>query len=169
MTVPNRMKEIIISIFVPDMHLDRYDLDTKSNFLSFEFHSVGPKGKIRKIIQFKKLVAPDSKNDIYNLAFGDYHESEDRIDDLAVSNNKDSEKILATVAAAVISFTDKHPDALVFARGSTPSRTRYYVMGIGRHLPEITKSFEIWGALSEKDWELYKTNRPYNALLAKRR
>jgi len=151
------------------MNLDCYDLDTKSNFLSFEFHSSGPKGKIKKIIQFKKLIAPDTQNGIYNLAFGDYNEAADKIDDLVVSNNKDSEKVLATVATAVVYFTDEYPDALVFVQGSTPSRTRYYLMGITKHLQEISNSFEIWGALSDSEWELFEKSRPYKALLAKRK
>src|SRR5438105_2463318 len=103
------------------MNLKHYELDAKPDFLSFEFCSLGPKGRIVKHIQFRKLDAPDSQNDIYNLAFGDYDEKEGRIDDLVVSNNKDSEKILATIANAVVTFTDRHPDAIVFARGSTPA------------------------------------------------
>src|SRR5688572_9959597 len=99
------------------MNLDHYDFDTKSNFLSFEFYSSGPKGKIKKIIQFKKIIASGAQNDIYNLAFGDYNETEDKIDDLVISNNKDSEKVLATIAEAVVSFTDEYPEALVFCAG----------------------------------------------------
>ena len=86
------------------------------------------------------------------MAFGDYNESKDRIDDLIVSDNKDSEKILMTVATAVVSFTDEHRDILVFARGSTPSRTRYYIIGITKHLAKISQAFEFWGALPKKEW-----------------
>jgi hypothetical protein len=151
------------------MNLEHYDLEAKAGFLQFEFSSVGPKGTITKVIQFRKLVTPESQDEIYNLAFGDYDQTEKRIDDLVVSNNKDSEKILATVATAVVVFTDKHPNVLVFARGSTPARTRYYIMGITKYLKEITSSFEIWGALGEREWELFRKNRPYKALLAKRK
>src|SRR5258706_7276396 len=109
------------------MNLNIYDLDTKSNFLSFEFYSEGPKGKIKKIVQFRKLLVHNSQNDIYNLAFGDFNEEEGKIDDLVVSDNKDPEKVLATVATAVLSFMKQNPGAWVFAQGSTYSRTRYYI------------------------------------------
>jgi len=149
------------------MNLNSYDLDTKSNFLSFEFYSEGPKGKIKKVIQFRKLIVPGAENDIYNLAFGDLNEEEGTIDDLVVSDNKDSEKVLATVATAVMSFMKENPDVWVFAQGSTHSRTRYYTMGITKHLTEIYGSFEIWGALSDSEWELFRKNRPYKALLVR--
>lgn len=151
------------------MNLDSYDLDTKPDFLNFEFFSEGPKGRIKKIIQFRKVIALDFPDPIYNLGFGDFNEEEGRIDDLVVSNNEDSEKVLATVAAAVALFADNHPGALVFAQGSTSSRTRFYVMGISKYLREITSSFEIWGSLNTVEWELFSKNRPYKALLARRK
>ncbi len=76
---------------------------------------------------------------------------------------------MATVANATISFTNRYPTAYVFAKGSTPSRTRFYVMGILRNLKEITDLFEIWGAVSETEWELFEKNKVYLALLAKRK
>ncbi len=147
------------------MNLDTYNLGSKPGFLSFEFTSEGPKGKIRKIIQFNKIIG---QNNTYNLGFGDSDE-EGNMDDLVVSNNKDSQKILVTVATSVIIFTDNYPNALVLAQGSTPSRIRYYTMGISKHLQAIAGKFEIWGALSENEWELFRKNRPYKALLAKRK
>jgi hypothetical protein len=97
------------------MNLNSYHLDSGPGSLTFEFYSEGPKGKIKKIIQFKKLVAPESPHDIYNLAFGDLKEN-GKIDDLSISDNKDSEKVLTTVATAVIAFTNKHPDVLISRR-----------------------------------------------------
>lgn len=126
-------------------------------------------GRIKKVIQFRRVIAPHSSNPIYNLGFGDFNEEESKIDDLIVSNNKDSEKVLVTVAAAVTLFTDKYPNALVFAQGSTSTRTRFYVMGISKYLHEITSSFEIWGSLNETEWELFRKNEPYKALLARRK
>ena len=59
------------------------------------------------------------------------------MDDLAVSNNGDSEKVLATVVAAVYAFYDKHPDAWIFASGSTSTRIRLYRMGMTKYFDEI--------------------------------
>jgi hypothetical protein len=151
------------------MNLDHYKFDADSKLLSFEFISEGPKGRIKKIIQFTKLTAPYSTEPIYNLGFGDYNEAKGKIDDLVVSNNGDSEKILATVAAGVILFLEMYPNAQVFAQGSTPSRTRFYIMGISKNLNEIKNVLEILGAISENEWEFFKENRPYTALLVKRK
>jgi hypothetical protein len=45
--------------------------------------------------------------DLYNLAFGDKNLDTGDLNDLAISNNGDSEKVLATVVAAVYAFTNK--------------------------------------------------------------
>jgi hypothetical protein len=148
------------------MNQGPYTIHSTSNFLSFEFFSEGPRGTIKKIIQFKKLSTLDG-NEVYNLGFGDYDPEKGEINDLIVSDNKDADKILTTVAYAVVSFTAKYPNAAVFAQGSTPSRTRFYIMGVAKHVKLLSEEFEIWGGLNEGGWELFKKNRPYNALLVK--
>ena len=151
------------------MNLAKYDIDIKPDFKSFEFFSEGPKGKIKKVIQFTRINGLNTLSDTYNLGFGDYDEGKGRIDDLIVSDNKDSEKVLSTVATAVILFTNKYPKASVVAQGSTPARMRYYIMGIARHLPEIIGEFEIWGAIGKNNWEPFRKNMPYLALLVNRK
>lgn len=84
------------------------------------------KGAIRKLIEFQATTDPD----VYNLAFGDKDPLTDDINDLAVTNNGDTEKVLATVIAALYVFFDNYPAAYVYATGSTETRTRLYRMGI---------------------------------------
>jgi hypothetical protein len=150
------------------MNLDRYQIDVNPDFQDFEFSSVGPKGTIRKMVRFTRMEIQISTREIYNLCFGDHNKTEDTIDDLIVSDNKDSQLILATVAAAIVKFTDKNPETLIFAQGSTPSRTRYYIMGISSKIEEIRDFFEIWGYLDDR-WEQFQRNKRYTALLAKRK
>src|SRR6185436_16152391 len=114
------------------MHLTRYNCKTNPSFLDFEFISEGPKGNIKKIIRFTLI-----DNFVYNLAFGDLDEFTGQINDLAITDNKDSRKVLATVAYAVYDFTSHYPGALVIAKGSTAARTRLYRMGINNHWNEI--------------------------------
>jgi hypothetical protein len=57
------------------------------------FVSEGPNGKIPKLVQY----TPTNLKDLYNLAFVDENEENGEIDGLAVSNNEDSEQVLATV------------------------------------------------------------------------
>jgi hypothetical protein len=108
------------------MKVEKYQLKSESNLTTFEFISEGPKRLKRKKIQFQWTSTPN----LYNLAFGDTNPETGEIDDLVVSNNSDSEKVFATVVAAVYAFFDKHPEAYVYATGSSDARTRLYRIGI---------------------------------------
>ncbi len=110
------------------MQLDKYALKAESSLTVFEFISEGPNGLIYKLIQFQDTNQPN----VYNLAFGDKNSETGELDDLAVSNNGDTDKVLATVVAALYAFFDKYPDAFVYATGSTSARTRLYRIGISR-------------------------------------
>ena len=99
---------------------------------------------------------------MYNLAFGDKNPGTGDIDDKVVSNNGDSEKVLATVVATVYAFSDKYPDSWIFATGSTKARTRLYRIGIAKYLEEIKSDFEIYG-LIENEWELFRKEVEYDA------
>ena len=104
------------------MKIAKYQLTAGYELLSYEFISEGPKGQIPKRIQFTLV----NRQGVYNLAFGDKDPETGEIDGKVVSNNADSERVLATVVSAVFAFLDKHPDAWVFASGSTAARTRLY-------------------------------------------
>jgi hypothetical protein len=150
------------------MNQDPYYLETSPDFLDYEFTSFGPKGNVKKIVRFSAMDIDDSIFEIYNLAFGDYNKEDNKIDDLVVTDNKDALKVLASVAAAVISFFDKYPGCLVFLKGSTPVRTRYYLMSIAAHIEKIESGVELWGCIDD-EWELFKSNKPYIALLASKK
>ena len=146
------------------MRLDRYQLKSSEDLRAFEFISEGPKGRIIKWIQFEK-----SKNgNLYNLAFGDKKEGVDEIDDKVVTDNKDSQKVLATVAVSVLKFTEKYPEAWIFATGSTDSRTRLYQMGISQNLNELEQYFDIYGYF-KGEWVKFEKNVPYESFLVNRK
>ena len=111
------------------MNLDHYNLLTDAKATTFAFTSVGPKGSIPKLIQFRPF--PSSR--LYNLAFGDRIGQTTDLDDSTVSDNGDTEKILATVVHAIYEFTTRYPDAAVYATGSTTARTRLYKMSLTKH------------------------------------
>ncbi|WP_187293434.1 DUF6934 family protein [Dyadobacter fermentans] len=125
----------------------------------FEFFSEGPHGRIRKLVEFSRTEAAN----VYNLGFGDFDKFSGCIDDLAVTNNGDSTKVLATVATTVYEFTSAYPDAIIFATGSTKSRTRLYRIGINRHLTEIQRDFVIFGSTNYLIWQEFVPGRDYNA------
>jgi len=144
------------------MKLDKYELKSGEQLEVFEFVSVGTKGKIPKLVQY----TPTNYKDLYNLGFGDKNIETGEIDDNIISNNGDSEKVLATVVATLYAFIDKHNEAMVYATGSTKSRTRLYRMGITKYLDEIKQDFEIYGEL-ESGWEEFQKDVEYEAFLVK--
>lgn len=99
---------------------------TEDKFTIYEFVSEGPKGSIKKIVEYTETATEN----VYNLGFGDYDESTKSINDLSVTNNSDSLKVLATVASTVYAFMEKHPNSYILATGSTNVRTRLYRIGI---------------------------------------
>lgn len=145
------------------MQLPAYQYKTNDSFLDYEFISEGPKGRIKKVVRFTQIT-----HSVFNLGFGDLDEESGEISDLAVSNNNDSRKVLATVAATVNDVTIKYPGIWVVAKGSTLSRTRLYRMGITNHWAEISADFEIYG-LKEENWEPFEQCRDYEAFLVRRK
>lgn len=60
---------------------------------------------------------------------------------------------MATVAATVYAFIEKHQNAWMFATGSTNVQTRKYRMGITNNLVEIKEDFEVYGFTQDGIWE----------------
>ena len=121
------------------MLLDRYELKAGSNLTTFEFISEGKKGKIVKVIQFQQM---DFDN-LYNLAFGDKINDAEKLDDLVISDNGDTEKVLATVVSAIYAFAEHYPDCWIYATGSNSVRTRLYRMGINKYFEIVIADFDI--------------------------
>ncbi len=146
------------------MHLPQYELKTGAQFELYEFVSEGPKGRITKLVKYSPI---ENNPLLYNLAFGDKNEDTGDIDDTVVSNNEDSEKVLATVVATIYAFTEKYPDHMVYATGSTLSRTRLYQRGITRYIEHVRQDFEIYG-LRGKSFEAFRKGTNYDGFLVKR-
>lgn len=146
------------------MKIEKYALKAESSLTVFEFVSEGPNGLIRKLILFQETNQPD----VYNLAFGDKNAGTGEIDDFAISNNGDTDKVLATVVAALYAFFDKHPAAFVYATGSTKARTRLYRMGITRFYQEMRKDFDLYGQIGDEFYE-FEVGKEYGGFLAQRK
>lgn len=146
------------------MKVERYNLKTSSKGRRYEFVSEGPKGVIRKLIEFQETYDPG----LFNLAFGDRDPLTEELDDLNVSDNGDTQKVLATVVAAVYAFCDQHPDIYVYASGSTKSRTRLYRMGITKYLEEMRQDFHLYGQVGD-DFIDFDPGMDYDGFLAQRK
>ncbi len=123
------------------MKLPKYPLASGDKFTTYEFISEGPRGLIHKLVQFRET----NLKGVFNLAFGDKDMKTGEINDTVISNNNDSEKVIVTVVSTIYAFTDKYPDAWIYATGSTEARTRLYRMGITKYFSEVIDDFEILG------------------------
>ena len=93
------------------------------------------------------------------------NEETNEIDDLSVTNNGDSEKVLSTVVSTIFAFTQKYPNAIILVTGSTSARTRLYRMGIANHLHEIELYFVVYGLTEIGEWEKFLVGENYEAFL----
>jgi len=146
------------------MLADHYQVETAADFLSFEFVSVGPRGRVIKAVRYTSI----GFNQFYNLGFGDKDPVSGYLSDTTVINNGDSQKVLATVASTLYTFTKRYPQATVVAAGSTEARTRLYRIGIASNLAAIEADFVVLGLLAD-EWEPFRRDVAYSAFLAYRK
>jgi hypothetical protein len=144
-----------------------YDFKMSEQLWSYEFYSEGPKGRIKKVIQF----IPFNMDGLtcINLGFGDWDNENKLFDDSIITDNKDSLKVLVTVAQTVLEFTNSFPDAIVHVKGSTPSRTSLYQIGITKNWLEISRLFNVYGYTTNNQWQLFLKNVNYNAFMVYRK
>ncbi|MGK6352229.1 DUF6934 family protein [Parapedobacter sp. DT-150] len=142
---------------------DRYHIEIDDKHTVYEFTSVGPRG-VHKIVKYSET---NLKN-LFNLGFGDKNLETNEVDDLVVTNNGNSQKVLATVTATVYHFTNHYPGVSIIATRSTKARTRLYQMGISNNLDDIEKDFQIYG-LKSKKWERFNKKTTYEAFIVKRK
>lgn len=148
------------------MNQPYYTYYNSGNFLDYEFYSDGPRGKIKKVVRF----TPRNAGGVtyFNLGFGDWNETKKRIDDRAISNNQDRDKILATVALMVLEFTEHFPDVWVYAQGTTSSRTRLYQMGISKYWKDIKPLLHVYGYVAGQ-WQPFRKSVTYEAFIVHRK
>ncbi len=104
---------------------------------------------------------------MYNLAFGDYDESTGEINDSAITNNGDGQKVLFYRGLNGIRIHRRIPRCLDLCRNSQ-GRTRLYRIGIATNLIAILVDFEVYG-LQDEVWEEFVIGMPYGAFLVRRK
>jgi hypothetical protein len=139
-----------------------YPLTASADSLTFTFQSLSTDKTVQKEIQFIKIT-----DKLYNLAFGDL-QMNDEIDDLVVTNNKDTELVLATVIQAIQAFLQSYSQNAVYFTGSTPSRTRLYRIILNREYVNWCDVFEVYGVLGDKIVP-FETNVRFKAFIVKMR
>jgi hypothetical protein len=136
-----------------------YDVVASNDWLIYEFVSIGPKGNIPKTVIYQLI-----DENIYNLAFGDKDSTFGNIDDLVVTDNQDTEIVLATVASTLFDFFENYEGTIVLAKGSTQSRTRLYRRYLTILLAIIEQNFLLLGELNG-EVERFEKNKEYTSFL----
>ena len=142
------------------MNLPQYKTNPDEDLHSFSFISEGKNGKIEKVIRYEKIT-----DDVFNLGFGDKDPITGKINDKVVTNNGDTEIVLATVVSTVFTFTERNPNAYIYAIGSNHVRNRLYRRGITKYLSEALDTFAIYGMLPNQEFEIFNPNTDYVGFL----
>ncbi len=145
------------------MGYDTYQLEIADSTMVFEFVSERPKGLIRKRVNYQKT----KELGTYNLALGDVNNATNEVDYTIITDNKDAEKVLATVAKTVFIFINTFPEARVYAKGGNTARTRLYRIGISNNLEKMSTKFDVYGLLEDIGWVLFEKNSDYSAFILK--
>ncbi len=143
------------------MNLDTYPVTSDASYRMHEFLSEGIFGTVKKIVLYEIIY-----KDVFNLSFGDWDETIQKIDDLRRSNNGDTGKVLATVAFTVLTFLKYHPGAILYIEGSTSSRTRLYQMEISRYWHIINHLLDIKGCY-QGQWLPFERSKNFQAFMVK--
>jgi uncharacterized protein DUF6934 len=118
----------------------------KKSTTRYEFISIGPKGQIKKRIEFTAL----RKRGYYNVAFGDVMK-DGRVTDTVYSNNQDIAKIIATVIDTMKDFLKENPAAKLVFTGSTDDRTNFYKKILSRHYKTLSVNYSITALAEDED------------------
>ena len=151
-------------MYVCSVKLERYNVLASETMIEFEFGSKGTKGNIVKVVQYSPTGLPG----VYNMAFGDRDTKTGEVFDTVVSDNGDSQKVLATVAETALMFMKKHTHSQIFATGFSVSRTRLYQRGIANNLEEISQILDVKGLIG-LEWFPFERGVNYDAFLINKR
>lgn len=144
------------------MEWEIYELERIGGGLGYWFYSGGPRGCIRKIIEFQWM--RELGTSTFNLAFGDSMEGSDRLNDRSVSDNCDRLKVLHTVAAAAMYFLRDHPNSIII-KPSSIARARLYQMMMSSIWKNIERQYEIMGKYGS-DWIPFRRGLNYSDFIA---
>ena len=149
------------------MRLEQYESSSNKMNTIFTFVSEGPKGKILKCVQYTEMKIKGVSN-LYNLGFGDVIGDSDKFDDLAVTDNQDRDKVLATVVNTVYKFTERYPESKIFLTGSNSVRKRLYQIAVNKYFDALSETFHIKGLTDDGIFDFEK-NVQYLAFLVTRK
>lgn len=161
------------------MKVEKYQTENNRDESRYTFTSEG-KEKIEKIVVYQQFLpikvaelGLNEQLEVYNLAFGDRITGTDDFTDENISNNGDSDKVLATVIYTIFDFWEHNPNTLVWFEGSDPEdhngikkglRTRLYQRKMERFIEDVEKVAYILGKFNNQ-LEVFIRGKKYDAFL----
>ncbi len=145
------------------MKKEAYEYKKIEDLTLYEFFSIGPKGRIQQMIQLGMVQKVPL---IFNLELGPIL-SDNKIDTLSVTNNKDTKKILQSVTESILEFLNGRQEALVLIQGSTPARTRLFQMWIRGIHDQYREDISIEGWFRNR-WYEFQKDMQFEAFLIKK-
>ena len=145
------------------MDLQRYSIrNHKRRKNTFEFTSKG----VREVLKVVELQETDQPG-VYNLSMGDMIGG--KISYSNITNNKDTDIIMATVAYIIYMFTTANPARYIFIKGDTEVKTRLYQIYLSNNLRRVQEKFKVWGGNTDgTGFEAFKKGKTYGGFLVKR-
>lgn len=137
-----------------------YPFRATEDYLSFTFESVSEQRVVRKKAEFTVM----SEN-VYNFGFGDVTD-EGEIDDLAVTDNKDTYMVFATLIQILLDFFKTHNNKFVYFTGSTQSRTRMYQIVLSKEKANWKDILIVYG-MSDGEAVPFETDCKFDAFMIK--
>ena len=140
--------------------LEHYDIVANDTNFTYESYSIGKKGIICKIVRFVRL----RDTNYFRFGFADFDEQTGQLNDKVISNNGDTILILGTLGIIIDDFVNKFPDAWIYAKGNTNSRTRLYRIILSQNLQMIEQKYQLFG-MYKGVWKPYIPNQPYSEFI----
>jgi hypothetical protein len=144
---------------------EKYLLFSWPPFLTYEFFSEGPKGRVTKRVDFQNF----PELGVHNLSFGDVDSVTNELNDRIITDNRDSKKVMAAIITAVMIFCERYPQAPIYLKGNTEARNRLYRMTIARHLQKFESRVHILGQASNDEWIFFRRELDYKAFLIQKK
>jgi hypothetical protein len=141
--------------------LQAYPIKIRADKLQYRFISKGAEGDIVKIVAYDFW-----ENNKWNLAFGDANADESDFDDKVISNNQDMRRVIQTIFATGLIFSDAYPDRRIYIEPVDRKRKLLYNRVFQDQQVAIEEFYTIHGLfiLEDKE-EKYDAHTLYDAFL----
>jgi hypothetical protein len=143
------------------MSKPKYELISVSeDRLRFEFESIGPEKTVSKVVEYEPI---DSNGVYFNLALVDM-DTDGNYSDNVVTDNKDTERVFATIAKTIDLFFQKYPHKRILIFSNDKLRIRLYRMIIANYSKEKEHNLSFYG-LNDDRFEPFEKGNDYQAFM----